>query len=106
MLTPPEGSSIDNTSSNNSTSRGMKSPATSPTESAAIGDTTAEQALDVTSPASHPLAQRLASGLPNRNRVTKNVAVSPAAAASVVLIATTTSFDGAAFSHSSPPAMF
>ena len=47
----------------------------------------AAQALEATRPASHPLAQRLASGLPKRKRVTEKVVASAAEAESRVLIA-------------------
>ena len=63
-------------------------------------------ALEVTSPASQPLAQRLASGLPKRMRVTANVAASAALAERSVLIAVWVNDEGEAFSQSIAPAMF
>ena len=70
----PEGSSMETASSRNSTSRGVRMPATSPAKTASRGETRPAQALEVTRPASHPLAQRLASGFPKRACVTTNVA--------------------------------
>src|SRR5579863_6940112 len=81
-------------------------PATSPVKSAATGDTRLAHALDVTSPESQPFAHKLASGLPNRMRVTENVATSAAAAESNVFTAVTTSPPGSAFSQSRDPAIF
>jgi len=81
-------------------------PATSPVKSAATGDTRLAHALDVTSPASQPFAHKLASGLPNRMRVTENVATSAAAAESNVLTAVPTSPPGVGFNQSREPAIF
>src|SRR3974390_706844 len=64
------------------------------------------QALEVTRPASQPLAHILASGLPNRVRVTVKVATSAAEAQSTVLRAVTTSVIGAACSQRIAPAAF
>src|ERR1700739_759536 len=102
----PDGSSIESASSKSSTSSGVIMPATSPANRAASGDTTPAQALDVTSPASQPFAHKLASGFPNRMRVTENVATSAAAADRKVLHAVVTSPPGAACNQSSEPAMF
>src|SRR5579863_7133627 len=102
----PDGSSIESASSNNSTRSGVIMPAISPVKSAASGDTTPAHALDVTSPAIQPFAHKLASGFPKRMRVTENVATIAAAADSTVFTAVPTSAAGAAFSHSSDPAIF
>jgi len=97
---------MESASSNNSTSSGVMTPATSPAKSAARGGTRPAHALEVTRPASHPLAQRLASGLPKRTRVTVKVATRAAAAQSRVLIAVRGRAVGAAFSQRIEPAMF
>ena len=86
--------------------RGVRMPATRPTKIDSTGVTRAAQALEATRPASHPLAQRLASGLPKRKRVTEKVAARAAAAESRVLMAMTASAEGASLSQRSAPAMF
>ena len=81
-------------------------PATSPTSSEAPGETIAAHALEATSPAIQPLAQRLASGLPKRMRVTVKVAASAAEAVSMVLIAVAGSAVRGVFSQRIAPARF
>src|SRR5579871_2964807 len=81
-------------------------PETRPTTSESIGETIAAQALEATRPASHPFAQRLASGLPKRIRVTAKVATNAAAAERSVFTAVTGRELGIALSHRSAPAMF
>ena len=61
---------MESASSISSTSSGVNTPATAPMKSASPGETRAAQADEVTRPAIQPLAQRLASGLPKRRRVT------------------------------------
>ncbi len=81
-------------------------PATTPMKSAAAGDTSAEHAVDATRPDIHPLAQRLASGLPKRMRVTAKVAAMAAEPHSKVLMAVLGKVAGDAFSHRIAPARF
>ena len=66
----------------------------------------AAQALEATRPASQPLAQRLASGLPKRTRVTVKVATSAAEAESRVLMAVPGSAVSGACSQIMAPAAF
>ena len=80
---------MESASSSTSTSSGVAMPVTSPTASASPGVTSPAQALDATSPASQPLAHRLASGFPKRTRVTAKVAASAAEADSSVFTAVT-----------------
>src|SRR5208337_4598384 len=102
----PEGSSMEIASSNTSTSSGVKKPATAPAKMASAGVASAAQAVDVTRPASQPLAQRLASGLPKRNCVTAKVATNAAAAESNVLMAVPGSAASGACSQITAPAAF
>jgi hypothetical protein len=89
----------DGASSSTSTSSGVMMPATMPTKSDSAGVTRAAQALEATRPASQPLAQRLASGLPKRMRVTAKVAASAPEAESSVLTAVTGSAASGAWSQ-------
>ena len=81
-------------------------PATQADEERSTGATRPAQALEETRPASQPLAQRLASGLPKRMRVTEKVAARAAAAESSVLTAATGSAESGALSQRIAPAMF
>src|SRR5208337_955867 len=80
--------------------------ATAPAKMASAGVASAAQAVDVTRPASQPLAQRLASGLPKRNCVTAKVATNAAAAESNVLMAVPGSAASGACSQITAPAAF
>src|SRR5581483_2254226 len=97
---------MDSASSSTSTRRGVETPAMRPTKIESPGVTTAAHALEATKPANHPFAHRLASGLPNRIRVTINVASRAAEADSTVLTAFTGSVLSGACSHRIAPAAF
>ena len=97
---------MESASSSTSTSSGVAMPATNPTTSAWPGVTSPAQALEATSPASQPLAHRLASGLPKRIRVTAKVAASAPEAESSVLIAVPGSAASGACSQITAPARF
>src|ERR1017187_9679911 len=70
------------------------------------GDGGLATALLATSPPTHPLAQREASGLPKRKRLIATVASRPAAADNVVLTAMSTARPGSAPVKSIAPAAF
>src|ERR1700722_19106247 len=102
----PVGSSMESASSSTSTRSGVNPPATPPTKSDPIGEAKAAHALEATRPASQPFAQRLASGLPKRKRVTEYVAASAPEAESSVLIAVAGSAASGACTQRIAPAAF
>src|SRR5579864_3535662 len=82
----------------------MSAPATSPINTAAAGRMKAQAALDATSPAMNPLAQREASVFPNLPRVIAAAASAADTADSVVFTATRGSRAGSAPAKSMAPA--
>src|ERR1035438_2810438 len=95
---------MERASSQSSTNSGVAMPATRPTNREAAGVMSPAQAVEATSPAIHPLAQGLASGLPKRMRVTANVATTAEDAESRVLSAVTGNEARGACSQSTAPA--
>ena len=103
--TAPPGSSTVRRNSSHSTEKTTNAPATRPIDIASAGRTEAQAALMATRPATQPLAQREASGLPKRTRVMA-AAASDAQTAESMVLTTTSGGRTCGPANSSAPARF